>query len=296
MFATTLLSCVPQDSASKQLFEKEYDRTAFEFAHTMHQSESFSFAAILDLAHRVTSRPNRYYIEENDTTPGRGWSTGALRKSLVEYLEDIAEEHTLVMLKRVHEEPEYKQILDQCVSELSEATGIDIQRVYRDPLMTILITSPRRVTPYHIDAEANLLLQMHGSKSVYIFDGNDREIQPAEELERYWTGDIKAPQYKQELQERATEYLLAPGVGVSNPVTFPHWVQNGNEVSISASINFKRVTDNTADAYRINWRLRKLGLRPTEPGKAPFIDHAKGAIYRTFRGAKHKIDNKKQPS
>jgi hypothetical protein len=298
MFATTTatFSCVPQDAASKQLFEREFDRTSFEFAHTMHQSESFSFPAILDLARRVSARPNRYYIEENDTTPGKGWGTGALRKPLPQYIEDIAGEHTLVMLKRVHEEPEYREILDQCVSELSDATGTDIRRRYRDPLMTILITSPRRVTPYHIDAEANLLLQMHGSKLVYIFDGKDREVQPAEELERYWTGDIKAPTYKQDLQNRATEYKLTPGVGVANPVTFPHWVQNGDEVSISASINFKRMTDNEADAHRINMRLRKLGLHPTEPGKAPVIDHAKGALYRAFRGAKHKIDSKKQPA
>lgn len=289
----TALSCLPHDNESKQRFQREFDHSAFEFSHTMHLSESFSFEAVLELARRVTAHANLYYIEVNDTTPGRGWATGALQKSLCEYLEDIADEHTLVMLKRVHEDPEYKPILEQCVSDLSDLTGIDIRQHYRDPLMTILVTSPHRVTPYHIDAEANLLLQMHGSKSVYIFDGHDREVMPSVELERYWTGDIKAPTYKEGLQDRATRYELAPGVGVTNPVAFPHWVKNGPEVSISASINFKRVTDDWADAFRINSRLRKLGLRPTDPGKTPMIDHAKGTIYRTFRGAKRRIDSLK---
>jgi hypothetical protein len=74
------------------------------------------------------------------------------------------------------------------------------------------------------------------------------------------------------------------------PVTFPHWVQNGPEVSISVSINYKRMRNNDADVHRVNWRLRKLGLHPSEPGKAPVIDRTKGAIYRAIRSAKHKMD------
>ena len=72
--------------------------------------------------------------------------------------------------------------------------------------MTVLITSPGRVTPYHLDGEANLLMQIRGSKSVHIFDGNDRDVVPGDELERFWSGDIKAPFYKKHLQDRASTF------------------------------------------------------------------------------------------
>jgi hypothetical protein len=280
-----------QDASSGKLFQKSFDRTAFLFSHTLHQSPYFSYPAILDLAKRLSVRTNRFYVEEGETTPGRGWTVRISNQSLLENLEGIAGSHTLVMLKRVHEEPEYKQILGACLDELSDISKINMRRSYRDPLMTILVTSPFRVTPYHIDSEANLLMQMHGSKSVYIFDGNDRQVLTTPELEKFWSGDITAAKYKAPLQNRAWEFALEPGIGVSNPVTFPHWVKNGAEVSISLSINFKRVSNNAADVYRVNQQLRWLGLRPEDPGKMHLIDNTKGAIYRTFRNMKHTFDS-----
>lgn len=284
-------SVLVNDSQTAVLFEKNFDRSAFPFSHTLHNSPYFSYDALIDLANRIQARPNRYHLEEGDTTPGKGWSIRQARKSLQENLKEIADTHSFVMLKRVHEEPEYAQILKECVIELSDLTRTDIRRHYRDGLMTILVTSPHRVTPYHIDSEANLLMQIQGSKFVYIFDGNDREILPATELERFWTGDIKAATYREHLQDRALRFRLTPGAGVHNPVIFPHWVQNGPEVSISLSINFKRVTDNAADAFRINSRLRRVGLHPKEPGKLQMIDHTKGVVYRTFRNVKHTVDS-----
>jgi hypothetical protein len=288
---TAAPSVLVSDSQTAILFEKKFDNAAFPFSHTLHNSPYFSYPALIDLSNLLQTRPNRFHIEEDDTVPGNGWSLRQAHKSLQENLTEIADTHSFIMLKRVHEEPEYAQILQECVTELSDLTKTDIRRHYRDGLMTILITSPYRVTPYHIDSEANLLMQMQGSKFVYIFDGNDREILPAAELERFWTGDIKAATYREHLQDRAWQFELKPGSGVHNPVIFPHWVQNGPEVSISLSINFKRVTDNAADAFRINSRLRRVGLHPKEPGKLQMIDHTKGMVYRTFRNVKHTVDS-----
>ena len=290
---TASSTILPHDPASAQLFRNEFDRTAFAFSQSLHNLECFGYPALLDIAKRFEARQSGFHVEEEDTTPGKGWSINAARKTLVENLQEIEHSHSFVMLKRVHQEPEYKQILEDCIREVSDLTGLDIRKQYRDPLMTIMVTSPFRVTPYHMDAEATLLMQMQAVKSIYIFDGNDRAVLPTTELERYWTGDINAVTYKQELQDRARTFELVPGGGVFFPVTFPHWVQNGPDVSISVSINFKRVKDNTADVYRVNSRLRKLGLRPTDPGKAQFVDQAKGAIYRAIRNMKHTIDSRK---
>jgi hypothetical protein len=277
---------LPGDAASEQLFCSGFDRDPFGFAHQLHRSPSFSYDALLDLAERVSHKSNRWYFDEGDTRPEKGWTVRNTSRTLVESLKGIADNHALIMLKRVQEEPEYQDILRVLEAELSRLTGIDMASRYRDGLMTILISSPKRVTPYHIDGEANLLMQMSGTKSVYIFDGNNREVLPSSELEKFWSGDIHAPVYREHLQDRAWRFELAPGLGVSNPVIFPHWVQNGPEVSVSLSVNFKRCVDNAADAYRVNRQLRKIGLHPTEPGTAKFVDHTKGVVYRAARRVK----------
>ncbi len=283
-------SVLGYDPASYEHFRKDFDRTAFAFSHTLHNQEPFRLPALLELARHIYAHGKGFHVEEDPTAPGNGWNVKPPQKSLVENLEEIEHTHSFVMLKRVHEEPDYKLILDECLCELSEFTGIDICKRYRDPLMTILVTSPHRVTPYHMDSESTLLMQVQAAKSMYLFDGNDRAILPTTELERYWTGDINAATYKQSLQDRAWKFDLEPGKGVFFPVTFPHWVQNGPQVSVSVSINMKRATDDAADAFRVNARLRKIGLHPKEPGKAPLVDHAKAAIYRAARNVKHTID------
>ncbi|HEX3940857.1 MAG TPA: hypothetical protein VHX11_05180 [Acidobacteriaceae bacterium] len=293
---TDSLPCFREETSSRQLFHSRFDCSPFPFDHLLHCSELFRFDALLALAKRVAGKQNRWYVEQGDTLPQRGWQPSATGRGLAESLEGIAENHSLVMLKRVNEEPEYGELLRRMIEELSDLTGIDVRSRYRDGLFTVLITSPLRVTPYHIDGEVTLLMQMHGRKSVYIFDGDDREVLPSAELEEFWSGNIYATRYKQDLQNRAWRFELAPGVGVTTPVAFPHWVQNGPEISISVSMNFKRVSDDRADAYRVNHHLRKLGMHPQEPGKHIAIDHAKGEIYRGARWVKKSLDHLHLPS
>jgi hypothetical protein len=279
------------DVTSRHSFHKDFDRLPFAFTHHLDKSEYFSLAAMQDLVARMAPKTKRWYMEQGDTKPENGWSAGSSSQSLQETLAGIAENRSLIILKRVQEEPEYKQIFDIMQEELSDLSGIDIGSHYRDGLMTVLITSPGRTTPYHIDGEANLLLQMSGTKLVYIFDGNNQEVLPSQELERFWAGDIKAPLYREHLQDRAWKYEIGPGDGVSNPVIFPHWVKNGPEVSISLSVNFKRVVDNSADAHKINSQLRKLGLSPLQPGNKKMVDHTKAVAYRTVKRVKRYVDS-----
>ena len=60
---------------------------------------------------------------------------------------------------------------------------MDIADVYYDPTMTIFVTSPGRITPYHMDGETNFLAQIHGTKLVYIYDGNDKAVLSDEDME-----------------------------------------------------------------------------------------------------------------
>jgi len=280
----------PYSSPARETFQTAFDRKPFPFFHSVHESELFSWPVLTKLAARAEAKSGGYYFESGTTAPGEKWRGVPEGKSLVDVLASIGDSNSLIMLKRVQKYEEYRAFLNTCMDELGALCNVDLKRTYRDPVMTILITSPARVTPYHIDGEANFLLQIQGSKTVHIFNGDDSEVLTDIELEKFWSGeDTKAPKYREHLEAKAWRFEISTGTGVSNPVIFPHWVENGPDVSVSLSINFKRVVDAAADAHRVNHALRKMGLHPRRPGSSPALDGIKSSGYRAARSLKRLV-------
>ena len=66
--------------------------------------------------------------------------------------------------------------------------------------------------------------------------------------------------------------------------TAPHWVRNGPAVSISFSITFHTShSDRREILYRINHKMRTLGLHPRPVGRSPSSDNLKYAIFNAAR-------------
>lgn len=283
----TASSMFPQDTETRSLFAANFDHQPFLFSHSLDRMELFQMPALLKLAERcMQKRQHRTHFETGDPEMNGLFGNKPSGMSLVEALEQIAEGRNWIILKRIHEDPEYRAALEMFITELSQLTGIDLRRRYHDPILTIFITSPNRITPYHLDGEANFLAQVHGRKLVHLYDAHDPYILTTEEMERYWTGHLLAPRWHEELADGQWRYELAPGLGVFNPATFPHWLRNADNVSVSVSINFKRVRNDEIGAYRTNYYARKLGMRPTPPGRLPGVDRLKSITFgRLYEGA-----------
>jgi hypothetical protein len=154
----------------------------------------------------------------------------------------------------------------------------------------VFITSPNRVTSYHIDRECNFILQIHGEKDISVFDKDDRVVLTEEEIERFWMVDNNAAVYKPQHQNRAKVYRMGPGKAIHVPVNAPHWVKNDNNISVTLSVNFQFRENFPAHVYRANYLLRKMGLTPTPPGQSGVRDGLKvfamNATYVPARGAR----------
>jgi hypothetical protein len=61
-------------------------------------------------------------------------------------------------------------------------------------------------------------------------------------------------------------------------VNAPHWLKNGDNISISVSINYHGYDSERAAIYRTNYYLRRLGLNPTPPFRSPVLDQLKRPI------------------
>lgn len=267
-------------AANRSLFSSHFDHEPFEFHHSLHTMDIFKMPALLKLAERcMQNREHKSHFETGEPVVNGFFGNKPSGLTLVEALERIGEGKNWIILKRIHEEPAYREALQLFIAELSELTGADLRKDYRDPILTIFITSPNRITPYHLDGEANFLAQVQGKKLVYLYDARDPEILTNEEMERYWTGNLLAPRWHDELADGQWRYQVEPGIGVFNPATFPHWVKNSDNVSVSVSINFKRVRNDAIGAYRMNYYARKMGINPKQPGQSPAVDRFKNLAF-----------------
>jgi hypothetical protein len=275
------LSC---DGFGNDVFRRYFDSQPFLFEHSLRSDTLFGIPALQALAATLSMRRSEPgFLRVSDESLRPSWGTAELQKAVNDALEDIESSKMRLKLSAVHSEPGYREVLDNCSRELSKLTGIDLERRYCDARATIFVSSPYQITPYHIDREANFLLEVLGTKSVYIVDGNDRENLRWRDLEDYWhDGGLKPPE---DVRSRARCFQLRPGLGLHNPVNFPHWVENGPSPSVTLSVGFKRV-HNPVDVLQVNYYLRRLHLSPTPPGRSELRDMAKRAIVQCVRAAK----------
>ena len=295
----TASSMLPNEPQDRALFAENFDRLPFQFRHYLHLHPAFQLRALLAAAERINANPAKAKKSHFESgTPDRDSWFGQRPEgtTLVDALASIQNGKNWVILKRIHEDPVYRDVLHGLIPQLSALAATDIAKVYYDPTMTIFVTSPGRITPYHMDGETNFLAQIHGTKLVYIYNGEDPQVLSAEQMEQYWTGALPRIEVPAGMAQGDWQYTLAPGNGVFNPAIFPHWLQNGPEVSVSVSINFKRRNNATIGAFRANRYLRKAGLTPTAPGKSATLDRAKeatfGRLYQTAYNARDVLKSK----
>jgi hypothetical protein len=277
----------------RTLFAENFDHTPFQFRHLLHRHPVFQLNALLAAAERLSAaKHNKSHYESGEPDANAWFGARPEGTTLVQALATIQSGKNWVILKRIHEDAVYRAVLLEIIPELSKLSGIDVARVYYDPTMTIFVTSPGRITPYHMDGETNFLAQIHGEKLAYIYDGNNPSVLSQQDMEKYWTGSLPKIDYPKTLPHGHFQYTLAPGNGVFNPACFPHWLQNGDNISVSVSINFKRRHNSTIGAHRMNRYLRKLGLNPKAPGQSLSLDHAKEATFGRLYSAAETTRNK----
>jgi hypothetical protein len=78
-----------------------------------------------------------------------------------------------------------------------------------------------------------------------------------------------------------------PGIGAYMPSTAPHWVKNGDNVSITISFTYRSdETERRATIHRVNAKQRALGLRPADVGAHPWVDAAKFSLATSVQALK----------
>lgn len=266
-------------------FRRNFNRMPFRVRHRLSDHPLFELPRLIELARRLPEENIEYnagnipIIQDPTLTPRTGLS-------IEETIRRIEECNSWMVMKYVEDDPDYSELLNECLSEVGEFSEP------LDPGMCrfegfVFISSPDAVTPCHIDPEHNFLLQIRGRKFATIFDPSDRQVLSEEMLERYLAGSHRNLTLDPEQISRGIRFELTPGDGVHIPVTAPHYVKVGDNVSISFSITFRTPrSDRRTIVYTVNSYLRKRGLSPAPYGRSPVRDSIKYNSYRALRRAR----------
>ncbi len=272
-------------------FHENFGRRAYPVKHNLAGHPLFDIGRLLQLARSLP--PDRVEYNAGDMPIGIDPSlTPRTGLSPEETIRRIAECKSWMVLKNVERDPEFGALLNTCLSDV-EAMGHADARLIDHREAFIFLSSPGAVTPYHMDPEWNFLLQIRGSKFMTVFPADDRTLLGEVELERFYSGAHRNLVYKDEYASRGRLFEMGPGDGVHVPVTAPHWVKVGPEVSVSFSITFQtRVSERRGIIYRVNHALRERGLSPPPVGSSPWRDALKYQGYRVMRRIRRFLGHK----
>jgi hypothetical protein len=252
------------------IFQRDLNVLPYEIQHTLAGHPLFQLPKLAELAQRVAARRNPHmsggdaYFNEGAIDPGTKPNYDRPeeeRARVAELVKKIESAEAWIILKHIEREEGYREVMEAAVCDALKLAGEAGERLLRKIKWfeaIVFITSPNRVTEYHIDRECSWIFQIRGDKRIHLFDRADKDVVPEEELERFYTVDNHASQYKPQFEERALVYDMSPGSGVHIPVNTPHWLKNGNNVSITLNVNFHPCRAGIAWAIgRRRWRSRR---------------------------------------
>jgi hypothetical protein len=225
-------------------------------------------------------------------------------KGVDEVFRRIEEPGSWVALYNVETDPDYAGFLREVTDSARELIDREQPGMFNVGGF-IFISAPPSVTPFHIDRENNLWLQVRGRKIMNVWDHTDRHVVPGHLVDRFIvSGALDQVRLQDGFRERSHEFDVGPTDGVYFPSTSPHmtrttndWVKPGDGVSISIGVVFYTPhTYREANIHASNVWLRRLGVNPRGPRGGGLIDSLKflgGRLHvwvrKTFRGYKPSV-------
>ena len=265
----------------KEVAAKSFLKTPFPLKHTLADHPAFTLPRLIELA---KSQP-RDSIEYNSGKVAVGVKPEDVPKldmSVVDVIKSIEKANAWMVIKFVENDPEYRALLEAFVREANEAAGRKPSD-YSDLQGFIFVSSAKATTPFHVDYEENILIQIKGDKFVRTFDNSDYGLVSEEALE-ISPSKHRNQIYVEDHEARATLHTLKPGDAVHMPYTIPHWVSTGNSYSISMAMTWKTPEVVRLNKIRLmNGTLRRYGMAQRPPGVSPTMDAAKVFIHDAAR-------------
>jgi hypothetical protein len=268
-------------SIDSSIAKAKFLKAAFPLKHNLAGHPLFTLPRLVELAKSLPSDRIEYNSGKLAVAV-KLEDVPRIDKPPEEVIRAIETDNAWMVLKRVETHPAYRSVLETFVREANIAAGRQAGD-FEDIQGFIFVSSANATTPFHIDAEENILIQLHGDKFVRTFDNEDRSLVPEEEMELSPSKHRYMP-YEDWFESRATLHTLKPGDALHMPYMIPHWVSTGTSYSISMAMTWKTPEVVRLNKIRtMNGTLRRFGLPQRPPGASPAWDAAKVMAHDAVR-------------
>lgn len=260
-------------------------KTPFRLTHALSTDPLFQLDTLLGAVKEAARRgKGDLYFDAGNVTLSDKWGDIPVPDmSILEIMRRIETANAWVILKHVEANPKYRAVLEDFTYSLDGLIGPENARLLKNPEMLVIISSPGRVTPFHIDGVANFFVQVHGSKDLWVCNPYDRTVVTEDEIERFYMGELTAAAYKPHAEEVASHFVMEPDQAIHIPSHGAHWVKNRDNVSVSLSLNYNLPSWLKSDVYQANHLLRRLGMSPRPPGHSVWLDRSKSVLMKARR-------------
>lgn len=263
-------------------FAAAYPDQSIKLTHQLGGHPLFSREALALLAERMPDSQVEYNLGKlplgvrPEDTPANGLT-------LSETVRTIDTNGSWVVMKNVECDPEYAAMLDTALSELmpivERKTG---PMLHREAF--IFLSSPNSVTPFHMDPEHNILLQIDGEKTMTVFPARDPALVPPQQSEGFHAGAHRNLRWEAAFLPKGKAGKLLAGDAIHVPVKAPHFVNNGSAVSVSFSITWRsRRSIAEGELHSLNATLRRRGLPTITITSKPEAQGFYRLLYRIMR-------------
>ncbi|MFC4593051.1 cupin-like domain-containing protein [Sphingobium tyrosinilyticum] len=267
---------------ARGVFAAVYPDEAAKLSHGLAGHPLLSIEALAGLAERMPAASVEYNLGKlplgvrPEDTPSNGLSLG-------ETIRTIETNGSWAVLKNVERDAAYGALLNAALAELAplvEArTGAMLNRE-----AFIFLSSPGSVTPFHMDPEHNILLQIRGEKVMTVFPAGDEELVPALQSEAFHAGGHRNLVWRENFHGRGMAVKLLPGDAIHVPVKAPHFVENGTGVSVSLSVTWRSERSVAeSELHGLNALMRRRGLPTGRIGARPERQGVRRLAYRVMR-------------
>ena len=282
MTAHSAISAQIFDEDAQRIFADAYPDAPVKLHHGLAGHPLLAIDALAGLAERMPAASVEYNLGKlplgvrPEDTPSNGLSLG-------ETIRTIESNGSWAVLKNVERDAAYGALLDAALAELAPIvdarTGAMLNRE-----AFIFLSSPGSVTPFHMDPEHNILLQIMGEKVMTVFSAGDEELVPAVQSEAFHAGGHRNLHWQEHFRDRGTAVKLLPGDAIHVPVKAPHFVENGAGVSVSLSVTWRSERSVAeSELHGLNALLRRRGLPIGRIGAQPERQGARRLAYRIMR-------------
>lgn len=242
-------------------YSKLFSKQSLHLKHTLHKSELFTDAGLAKLLDNVDR--DDYHVNTRAVGPDghkrrREGEFGDLNGK--QLLDAVKKGDIWINLQAPQKaDKRYGEMLQQMYGEFeNRVPGFETFKHG----MTILISSPKMVVPFHADVPGQMLWQVRGKKRVWVYPFGDPFLSDnaVEKLVLGELHEVDMP-YHDWFDKNAEVYDLEPGYMLHWPLNYPHRVENYD--CLNVSITTEHYTKPVRNAYAVNYAnglLRKIGF------------------------------------